>query len=167
MTVCTTWGLYKKRIYLLDVYRRKLDFPNLKRAVLDQASLHEATVVLIEDKASGTSLIQQLRADRFTKAQAAPSMEGDKVMRLRAQTAAIEGGFVLFPKAPPWLQRYIEELISFPNSKNDDQVDSTVFALAWIGSNQSTSKWNAESLEGLERVFGNSFYHDFMSRARR
>ena len=52
-------------------------------------------------------------------------------MRLRAQTAKVEGGFVLFPKEAPWLDIYLRELLSFPNSKHDDQVDSTVFALAW------------------------------------
>jgi hypothetical protein len=52
-------------------------------------------------------------------------------MRLHGQTAKIEGGFVLFPKEAPWLDAYINELIAFPNAKNDDQVDSTVFALAW------------------------------------
>jgi len=53
------------------------------------------------------------------------------VMRLRAQTAKIAGGFVLFPKEAAWLDIYLRELLSFPNSPNDDQVDSTVFALAW------------------------------------
>lgn len=125
-SVCTTWGLKGQHVFLLDVFRRKLDFPGLKRAVREQAALHNATVVLVEDKASGTSLIQELRADNFFKAQAAPALDGDKVMRLHGQTAKIEGGSVL-----PWLDTYLHELVSFPNSTNDDQVDSTVFALAW------------------------------------
>jgi hypothetical protein len=53
-------------------------------------------------------------------------------MRLRGQTAKIEGGFVLFPKEARWLDLYLAELLAFPNSKHDDQVDSTVFALAWV-----------------------------------
>jgi predicted phage terminase large subunit-like protein len=52
-------------------------------------------------------------------------------MRLHGQTAKIEGGFVLFPKEAPWLDANVLELVGFPNAKNDDQVDSTVFALAW------------------------------------
>jgi len=130
-SVCTTWGIKDQHWFLLDVYRRKVEFPELKRAVKDLAALHRANIVLIEDKASGTSLIQELRADNFSLVQAAPNLEGDKVMRLRAQTAKIEGGFVLFPKEAHWLDTYLLELVSFPNSKNDDQVDSTVFALAW------------------------------------
>jgi predicted phage terminase large subunit-like protein len=130
-SVCTTWGIKDKQLFLLDVFRRKLEFPDLKRAVTELAALHRSTIVLIEDKASGTSLIQELRADNFSLAQAAPDLDGDKVMRLRAQTAKIEGGFVLFPNEAHWLDDYLRELVSFPNAKNDDQVDSTVFALAW------------------------------------
>jgi predicted phage terminase large subunit-like protein len=137
-------------MYLLDVFRRKLEFPDLRRAVEDLSKLHRADIVLIEDKASGTSLIQQLRNDHMSHVQAAPVTDGDNVMRLRAQTAKIEGGFVLFPKEERWLNAYLQELISFPNSKNDDQVDSTIFALAWVTLNPSQSGWTDESLKGLE-----------------
>jgi predicted phage terminase large subunit-like protein len=138
-SVCTTWGLKDQRMYLIDVFRRKLNFPELKRSVRELATLHRAGVVLIEDKASGTSLIQELRADGFWKVQEAPALDGDKLMRLHGQTAKIEGGFARFPREAPWLDTYINELVSFPNAKNDDQVDSTVFALAW-----STPTGNAE-----------------------
>jgi predicted phage terminase large subunit-like protein len=131
-SVCTTWGLIDHRMYLVDVFRRKLNFPDLKRSVRQLAELHRADVVLVEDKASGTSLIQELRADGFWRVKAAPAIEGDKIMRLHAQTAKIEGGFVFLPKEATWLNTYIRELVTFPNAKHDDQVDSTVFALAWI-----------------------------------
>jgi predicted phage terminase large subunit-like protein len=130
-SVCTTWGIKDRQLYLLDVFRQKLDFPALKRAIRELANHYQAKIVLIEDKASGTSLLQELRADNFSIAQSAPEIKGDKVMRLRAQTAKIENGFVLFPKEAPWLDTYLRELLSFPNSTFDDQVDSTVFALAW------------------------------------
>jgi predicted phage terminase large subunit-like protein len=131
-SVCTTWGIKDRSVYLLDVFRQRLDFPGLKRAIHDLARRHNATIVLIEDKASGIQLLQELRADNFSLARPAPQLDGDKVMRLRAQTAKIANGFVLFPKEAPWLDTYLRELLSFPNSKYDDQVDSTVFALAWV-----------------------------------
>jgi phage terminase large subunit-like protein len=53
-------------------------------------------IVLIEDKASGSSLIQELRAEHFSLVQAAPAMDSDKVMRLRAQTAKMKGGLFFF-----------------------------------------------------------------------
>ena len=140
-SVCTTWGVVRNHLYLLDVFRRKLDFPSLKREVLELARLHKPKLVLVEDKASGTQLIQELRAGHFSIVKEAPAMDGDKIMRLDAQTAKIEGGFVLFPKEAPWLEAYLSELTSFPNSKYDDQVDSTVFALAWSTSS-GRSRYN-------------------------
>jgi predicted phage terminase large subunit-like protein len=131
-SVCTTWGIKDRSLYLLDVLRRKMDFPDLKRAIVDLARRYNATVVLIEDQASGTSLLQELRTDNFSIAQPAPKRDGDKIIRLRAQTAKIEGGSVLFPNDAPWLDTYLRELLGFPNAPNDDQVDSTVFALAWV-----------------------------------
>jgi predicted phage terminase large subunit-like protein len=130
-SVCTTWGVYQKKIYLLDVYRERLDFPKLKRAVMEQSRLYSPNVILIEDKASGTALIQDLRNSGLSSIKACKP-EGDKVMRMHAQTAQIEGGFVLLPKQAPWLSAYIAELTSFPKSKYDDQVDSTSQALRWF-----------------------------------
>lgn len=134
-SVCTTWGVKDRKAYLLDVFRRKLLFPDLKRSIETHAELHNATVVLIEDKSSGSSLIQQLRAEGLSKVRAAPTLDGNKIMRLNGQTPMIEGGFVLFPKRADWLDSYLNELLSFPSSNYDDQVDSTVYALAWIAEN--------------------------------
>ena len=140
-SVCTTWGMKDERLFLLDVFRDKMDFPDLKRSVRNLAMRHHADVVLVEDKASGTSLIQELRAENFSIVQAAPTTDGDKIMRLHAQTAKIEGGFVLFPKEAPWLDDYVSELVTFPNAKHDDQVDSTVYALAWMKQRTSFEVW--------------------------
>jgi hypothetical protein len=64
-SVCTTWGVKDKRVYLLDVYRARLNYPDLKRAVRERCDAFKATVVLIEDKASGTQLIQELARERM------------------------------------------------------------------------------------------------------
>jgi predicted phage terminase large subunit-like protein len=130
-----------------------------KRAVRELAMLHRAKIVLIEDKASGSSLIQELRAEHFSLMQAAPALDGDKVMRLRAQTAKIKGGFVLFPKHAPWLEAYVRELLSFPNSKYDDQVDSTVFALAWATLHPRYPGWTDQSIKNFAN-FVDSFAMD-------
>lgn len=151
-SVCTTWGFKDNRIYLLHVLREKMEFPTLKQTVEEHARLHKAQIVLIEDKASGTQLIQQLRSEgRHTIAEA-PKLDGDKVMRLRAQTAKFSGGFVLLPKQAEWLTDYVSELIGFPNSKNDDQVDSTVFALAWATENYRGPFYTKEAVKGLESL---------------
>jgi len=59
-SVCTTWGIKGKDLYLIGLLRRRLEYPALKRAVREQQSLYNANVMLIEDKASGTQLIQEL-----------------------------------------------------------------------------------------------------------
>jgi len=130
-SACTTWGWDGGSLYLLDVFRRRMEFPELKRTVSEMAARWKADVVLVEDKASGTQLIQQLVSENFRKIQAAPLLDGDKVMRLHSQAGKIENGAARFPKSAVWLDAYLLELTTFPNSKNDDQVDSTVNALAW------------------------------------
>ena len=64
--------------------------------------------------------------------------EGDKIMRLHAQTATIENGFVHLPEEAHWLADYVSELTAFPASRHDDQVDSTAQALAWAKRPQSS-----------------------------
>ena len=102
--------------------RRRLEYPALKRAVREQQSLFNASVVLIEDKASGTQLIQELIVDGC-HAVTRYKPECDKIMRLHAQTAMIENGFVYIPQTAPWLAEYLHEMTIFPKGKHDDQVD--------------------------------------------
>ena len=130
-SVCTTWGVSGKHLFLLGVFRRRLEYPALKRAVREQQRLFDATVVLIEDKASGTQLIQELIEDgchAVTRYQ--PTI--DKIMRLNAQTGMIESGFVYIPEDAAWLAEYLHEMTVFPKGKHDDQVDSTAQFLDWF-----------------------------------
>ena len=92
--------------------------------------MFEPTVILIEDKASGTQLIQELIEGGLSHV-ARYKPDGDKIMRLHAQTATIENGFVHLPETAHWLSEYLSELIMFPNARHDDQVNSTAQALAW------------------------------------
>jgi len=130
-SVCTSWGIKEKHLYLLGVLRKRLEYPTLKRAVREQQSLFDASVVLIEDKASGTQLIQELIADGCYAA-TSYKPECDKIMRLHAQTALIENGFVHIPETAPWLAEYLHELTVFPKGKHDDQVDSTAQFFDWF-----------------------------------
>lgn len=129
-SVCTTWAVADERYYLLDVYRERLNYPDLKRKARELANLHRAETVLIEDKASGTQLIQDLKEDGLSGVEGySPPAGTDKLMRLYAQTATFENGQVLLPRRAPWLNDYVSELTGFPGSKHDDQVDSTTQAL--------------------------------------
>ena len=99
-SVCTTWGLKGPNFWLLNVLRKKLAYPELKRAVREQRELFKPTAILVEDKASGTQLIQELIADGLS-AVTRYAPDGDKIMRLHTQTATIENGFVHLPETPP------------------------------------------------------------------
>lgn len=70
-------------------------------------------VILIEDKASGTQLLQELTAEGLNQATAFKP-EGEEVMRLHAQTATIENGFANIPEETPWLDAYLHEVMTFP-----------------------------------------------------
>jgi len=139
-SVCTSWGILGKDLYLLDVLRRRMEYPELKRAAREQYARFRPNVVLIEDKASGTQLIQELVQDGLY-AVTRYQPQSDKVMRMDAQTAMIENGSVHLPDAAPWLAQYLHELTTFPNGRHDDQVDSTAQMLDWFkrGSGPSTN----------------------------
>jgi len=103
-SVCTTWGLANRKVYLLDVVRQRLNYPDLKRKVKELANLHGANTILIEDKASGTQLIQDLQPEQvFGIIPYEPPSGTDKIMRLHAQTAWFESGFVFLPRSAPGL----------------------------------------------------------------
>jgi predicted phage terminase large subunit-like protein len=132
-SVCTTWGKKGKNLYLLHVYRKKMDYPTLKRAVVEQALLWSARLIVIEDKASGTQLIQELTYEGVYNIQRyQPGPNEDKAMRMYFCCNVIENGFVYLPEKADWLPEYLNEVTVFPNGKYDDQVDSTSQALDWI-----------------------------------
>jgi predicted phage terminase large subunit-like protein len=133
-SVCTTWLARGEDVYLLDVVREKLRYPDLKRRVLAEAQKHRPDSLLIEEKGSGEALVDELRRDR------PPGMrrpipvkpDGDKVMRMSAQSAKIEAGHVVLPQSAPWLDELRREILQFPHGRHDDQVDSISQALGWL-----------------------------------
>lgn len=130
-SVCTTWGIAKKRAYLIDVCRVRLEFPGLKKKALELYAKYKPSTILVEDKSSGIQLIQEFRNENFYQVKAVKP-QGDKAMRLHMQAAFIESGGLVLPGQAPWLTDYVQELTSFPTGKFDDQVDSTTQALAWL-----------------------------------
>ena len=141
-SVCTTWGVLYKQYYLLDVFRRKLNYPDLKRAVLELAKNHDARTIVIEDKASGTQLIQDLRFEGLLGiTEYKPPPGTDKVMRMHAQTAMFENGLVFIPRTASWLADFVHELTGFPGTRHDDQVDSTTQFLDYIRGDHSLEVW--------------------------
>jgi len=140
-SVCTIWGQRGKDYYLLDVVRQHLNYPDLKRKVIDLARRYEGSKIVIEDKASGTQLIQELRHEIYGIQPYEPPTGTDKTMRLHSQSDLFENGFVYLPSQANWLADYIRELISFPGGKFDDQVDSTTQALHYMRGSNDLEMW--------------------------
>jgi predicted phage terminase large subunit-like protein len=109
--------------YLLDDRREKLEFPALKRLATDLARRDNPDAVLIEDRSSGTQLIQELREEGSVRP-IAINPEADKVTRMYLQAAKLEAGYVLIPEQAPWLEDFRNEILQFPDGRHDDQVDS-------------------------------------------
>jgi len=124
-SVCTTWGfeLEAKKWYLLDVFRRRLDFPDLRRAVLELRRTWRADKVIVERAGSGLALCQDLRSTTDVRLQGIrPS--ASKEERFSACLGEVEAGYFLLPTEAAWLDEFRSELRAFPNGKHDDQVDS-------------------------------------------
>lgn len=129
-SVGTAWLIDGSDCYLLDLIRDRFDFPDLRRAVLAQYQRYRSSSVLVEDKGSGTSLIQDLRYQRIPVI--AVGAEHDKITRLYTVQPKFESRSIFLPRNAPWLPDLVAELLAFPNSRHDDQVDSISQALAWI-----------------------------------
>jgi predicted phage terminase large subunit-like protein len=129
-SVCTTWGVVNKKLFLLDVLRRRMEYPELKRIVAAHALEWGAKNVLIEDRASGTQLLQELKREGMSTLTRCDS-KVEKKVRMFTASNLIENGSVYLPEKAPWLATYIHELVTFDNGKYDDQVDSTSQALTW------------------------------------
>ncbi len=124
-SVCTTWGfeLAEKKWYLLDVFRKRLDFPDLRRAVLDLHKRYRADKMIMEEAGSGYAIYQDLRS----KGEKWPIMikpTVSKEERFNGCLGEVEAGHFLLPSEAPWLADFKAELKAFPQGKYDDQVDS-------------------------------------------
>jgi predicted phage terminase large subunit-like protein len=130
-SVCTTWGVLGNGYYLLSFWRGRVDFPELKRLVGSLGKEWKPNAILVEDKASGQSLIQELQYQSALPI-ISISVDRDKMARAQAITPLIEAGKVFLPESAPWLDAYLDELAAFPTGVHDDAVDSTTQALNYL-----------------------------------
>lgn len=132
-SVGTVWGEHKetKRLYLLDVWRNRAEYPMVRKAIFSMYARWPTTnKILIENRTSGKSIVKDLE---MTNLPILPVLgEGDKVVRLMTVSGMIEAGKVILPETAPWLYDYETEMCQFPLGKHDDQVDSTSQALSYL-----------------------------------
>ncbi len=122
-SVCTIWAVSGKNYYLMDLFKGKLEYPFLKKKILELADIAKPNAIFIEDKASGQAILQELQRER--KHNLIPiNPVRSKIDRFAAVSAVFENGRVFFPKSKDWLKDFQEEILNFPSTKHDDQVDS-------------------------------------------
>lgn len=141
-SVCTTWAECETGYYLIDLWKDRVEFPDLKRMVVSLHAKHMPTAILIEDKASGQSLVQEMQRD--TVLPILPIRpDNDKVGRANAVTPIIESGRVHLPEGAPWLAELLQSTAGFPNAAHDDDVDSITQALRYLsqGSGKHQFAW--------------------------
>ena len=122
-SVCQTWMITKSGYYLRDMLKEKLEFPELKKYAIELFEKYTPDTVLIEDKASGQSLIQELeRETRIPLKKIKP--DKDKTARLNAAAPVVESGRVYLPANGEFVRDFRNEIEDFPGGENDDVVDA-------------------------------------------
>ena len=124
------WAAKDADRFLLDQHRARLDMPATKEAVLSvSARWPKASAKLVEDKANGPAVIQELRHQIEGLIAVAP--EGGKIARAHAVSPMVESGNVYLPhpSIAPWVEAFLDEVTAFPNGRHDDQVDAMTQAL--------------------------------------
>jgi predicted phage terminase large subunit-like protein len=124
-SACVVLQVREGAVCILDVIRERLDYPDLRRRVIEMdrrwRSVTNSYALLIEDKGSGMSLIQDLKREGLRAIAIKPNKE--KILRMNAHTAKIEAGYVHIPRRALWLEEFRREFMGSPASKYDDQID--------------------------------------------
>lgn len=128
-SVRTSWVYNNRGLFLYDYWKEKVEFPNLKKAVIDSYQKNKPDIILIEDKASGISLIQELKSLPIPIK--AIKVDKDKIARANAASPFIESGNV-FIIDKPFANEVIQICEDFPEGAEDDTVDSITQAINYV-----------------------------------
>jgi len=136
-SACTLWGVFYKEddtgtaqanLILLNAFRRRMEFPELKKVAIEEYEEWEPDSVIIEKKATGAPLIYEMRAMGIPVQEFTPGRGNDKISRLNAVSDIFASGRVWAPNTQ-WAEEVIEEVASFPSGDHDDYVDSVSLAM--------------------------------------
>lgn len=130
-SVCLTFHFMQGVHRLIDAWVERVEYPELKRAVVMLAARYRPRAILMEDKASGQSIIQDVRREGVLPI-IAQQPKGDKLVRVARITPMIEAGMVALPFHAPWLAAFEAEIAAFPQGAHDDQVDALSQYLGWV-----------------------------------
>lgn len=131
----TTWGVWyneednnSPNLILLDSYKKRVEWVELKRDVLEWYNQWEPDSMIVEKKASGAPLIYELRSMGVPVQEYTPSRGQDKIARLNSVSDIIASGKVWVPRTR-WAEELVDEIAAFPSGEHDDLVDATTLAL--------------------------------------
>lgn len=124
-SICATWARAADGFYLLDLWRGKVEAPELEATAIRNFEKWKPMAVVIEDKSSGSSLIQNLRRKTTLPVIAFDPGQRDKEVRAIAATPTVEAGKCFLPRRASWLPDFLAEHERFPNDVHDDMVDTT------------------------------------------
>lgn len=137
-SACTTWGVFYREhedtgkllpnLILLDAFRKRMEFPELKKKAFELWKLWEPEAFIVEKRASGAPLIQEIREMGIPVGEFTPSRGNDKIARVNAVSDLFSSGVVWAPEHR-WADEVIEEFAEFPAGEHDDLVDSSTLAL--------------------------------------
>jgi predicted phage terminase large subunit-like protein len=146
-TACTTWGQKEKRFYLLKMWRAKADYPTVKKKMFDLYKSEKASIVLLEDKATGKPLRQELRLAGLPIIAVEPV--ADKLTRAHSVAPIFEDARVFAPIGESWADELIAGCASYPAGDWADVVDTISQALAWMA---QTNAINEKMLDALLQI---------------
>lgn len=134
-SVIATWGMTENELWILDIWRRRVQYPDLLQAIKDQYAKWVAwdVEVFIENKASGQSAIQSLRRSTLIPVQEYEPGQQSKVSRAQDASRFFRAGRIRIPLMAEWVADWVAEHLRFPAGDNDDQVDTTSMAMAIFG----------------------------------
>ena len=136
-SACTTWGIFqhpdkngnlKANIILLDAFKERMEFPELKAKALELYKEYEPDTLIVEKRAAGAPLIYEMRKMGIPMSEYTPGKGNDKISRVNAISDLFASGMVWCPETR-WAEEVMDELASFPNGDHDDLVDSSSQAL--------------------------------------
>jgi predicted phage terminase large subunit-like protein len=136
-SACTTWGVFehadskgniKTNIILLDAFKRRMEFPELKKKAFEMWKEWEPDTLIVEKRAAGAPLIYEMRKIGIPVSEYTPHKGNDKIARVNAISDLFASGIVWCPDTR-WADEVMEEMASFPNGDHDDLVDSSSQAL--------------------------------------
>jgi predicted phage terminase large subunit-like protein len=165
-SVCATIGSMEDEYYILEVFRERLEFPELIRAVQNNYARYRPNLILIESEASGISVIQTLYNETELPIKAIKLRNRTKEERAWEVTHLVESGKVHLPEKATWLNGFLEEITLFPQSKYSDQADAFTQGLYFL--NNSARRWSRRGSRitirpstGREELYPDSKVNDF------